>query len=179
MGNGRRSSSPRTGPASRRSATGGTSYGRPIRERPVRLRGVELLARMRDPERANLRRAARIAIVLPLAYWVVEKGLDRPSGALEAAFAVFALLLFADFGGPMRHRLVAYLLTTLAGLVMLVIGSLAAYWGWTSVLVGAFGAFALTYAGVLRGYVAAAGLALLMPLVIALTATSAVSEIPN
>jgi uncharacterized membrane protein YccC len=134
---------------------------------------------MRDPERANLRRAARIAIVLPVAYWVVEHGLDRPSGALEAAFAVFALLLFADFGGPMRHRLVAYLLTALAGLVMLVIGSLAAYSGWTSVLLGAFGSFALTYAGVLRGYAAAAGLALLMPLVIALTARSAVSEIPN
>jgi uncharacterized membrane protein YccC len=117
--------------------------------------------------------------VLPVAYWVVEKGLDRPSGALEAAFAIFALLLFADFSGPMRHRFVAYLVTTLAGLVMLVIGSLAAYWGWASVLVGALGAFALTYAGVLRGYVAAAGLALLMPLVIALTATPAVSEIPN
>ncbi len=134
---------------------------------------------MGDPERANLRRAARIAIVLPVAYWVVEHGLDRRSGALEAAFAVFALLLFADFSGPMPHRFAAYLLTALAGLVMLVIGSLAAYWGWTSVLVGALGAFALTYAGVLRGYVAAAGLALLMPLVIALTATPAVSEIPN
>jgi uncharacterized membrane protein YccC len=154
-------------------------FGRPLRQFRVRLRPDQLLARIRDRERANLRRAARIAIVLTLAYWVVEKGLGRPSGALEAAFAVFALLLFADFGGPMGHRFVAYLLTTLAGLVMLAIGSLAAYSGWTSVLVGAFGSFALTYAGVLRGYVAAAGLALLIPLVIALTATPAVSEIPN
>src|SRR5207245_8570622 len=77
------------------------------------------------------------------------------------------------------HRFAAYLLTALAGLVMLVIGSLAAYSAWTSVAVGALGSFALTYSGVLRGYVAAAGLALLMPLVIALTATPAVSEIPN
>jgi uncharacterized membrane protein YccC len=144
-----------------------------------RLHPAQLLARTPDPGRAALRRASRIAIVLPIAYWLVEDGLHRPSGALEAAFAVFALLLFADFGGPMLHRFVAYLLTALAGLVMLVIGSLAANSGWVSVLVGAFGAFALTYAGVLRGYVAAAGLALLMPLVIALTATPAVSDIPN
>lgn len=79
--------------------------------------------RGRDPDLANLRKALRVAVVLPalLAFglWAVE---DR-SFALFAAFGSFAMLGFADFGGPLGRRALAYLTFTVVGGALVVLGT--------------------------------------------------------
>jgi hypothetical protein len=58
-----------------------------------------------DPGRFALRNAVRAAIVIPLALVIGQSVGDRQT-ALFAVFGSFALLVFADFGGPPAARLV-------------------------------------------------------------------------
>ncbi|MGV1036416.1 MAG: FUSC family protein [Candidatus Nanopelagicales bacterium] len=125
---------------------------------------------MHDPGNLILRRALRVAIVLPLAYIAVRYGLDLPAGAPYAGFGTFVLLAFADFGGPTKDRARAYVLAGLAGLVAIAIGTAASNYFWPSVIVTFVVCTALAYSGVLRGYVAAATTSILLPFVIAVTA---------
>lgn len=110
---------------------------------------------MHDPGNLILRRALRVAIVLPLAYVAVRYGLDLPAGAPYAGFGTFVLLAFADFGGPTKDRARAYVLAGLAGLVAIAIGTAASNSFWASVIVTFVVCTTLAYSGVLRGYVAA------------------------
>lgn len=123
-----------------------------------------------DPHHLILRRALRVAIVLPLTFFFVAHVLGLDYGAPYAAFGTFALLAFADFGGPNRDRIRAYLVTGLAGLVGIALGTLAAYNPVASIVSTFIVGAGLTYAGVLRGYVATATIAVLLPFVIAVTA---------
>ncbi|MGB2738754.1 MAG: FUSC family protein [Candidatus Nanopelagicales bacterium] len=125
---------------------------------------------MHDPGNLILRRALRVAIVLPLAYVAVRYGLDLPAGAPYAGFGTFVLLAFADFGGPTKDRARAYVLAGLAGLVAIAIGTAASNSFWASVIVTFVVCTTLAYSGVLRGYVAAATTSILLPFVIAVTA---------
>lgn len=125
---------------------------------------------MHDPGKVILRRALRVAVLLPLAYVVVRYGLDLPAGAPYAGFGTFVLVAFADFGGPPRDRARAYLLAGLAGLVAIAIGTAASNSLWTSIPVTFVVCTVLAYSGVLRGYVAAATTSILLPFVIAVTA---------
>ncbi len=63
--------------------------------------------------------------------------LKIPAGAAYNAFGTFALLAMADFGGPTKDRARAYLLTGVAGLVTITLGSLLALNPWLAI-VGTF-----------------------------------------
>ena len=125
---------------------------------------------MHDPGRVILRRALRLAVVLPLTYVFVLYGLGLAAGAPYAVFGTFALLGFSDFGGPTPDRARAYLLTGVAGLVSITVGTLAASSPYSAVLATFAVGFVLTFSAVLRGYVAAATLSVLLPFVISVTA---------
>lgn len=132
-----------------------------------------------DPGHLLFRRALRVAIVLPLAYLFTNYVLKMPEGAPYAVFGTFVLLSFADFGGPTPDRARAYLVTGLAGLVAIIIGTVAALNPIAAVastfIVGA----GLTYSGLLRGYVATATMAVLLPFVIAVTAGPGLDQLPQ
>lgn len=134
---------------------------------------------MHDPGHLILRRAVRVSIVLPLTYVLVAYGLNLGGGAAYAAFGTFALLAFADFGGPTRDRAGAYLLTGAAGLVAITIGTLAATTIYTAVLATLIVGFVVSYSGVLRGYVAVATTSVLLPFIIAVTAGAGISPLPQ
>lgn len=111
----------------------------------------------------------RVAVVLPLTYFVVQDVLHLQYGSGIASFTSYALLGLADFGGPRASRAKAYLITGLVGLPLIVLGSLLSNFLIISILAAGVVAFAVNYSGVLRGYFAAAGVALLLPFVMALT----------
>jgi hypothetical protein len=77
-----------------------------------------------DPGLANLRVAARAAVVqlLVLAFGLLV--LHNTQMTLFMVFAVFGLLVFAHFRGRALDRLVAYVVTTLVGATLVGVGSL-------------------------------------------------------
>ena len=134
---------------------------------------------MHDPGHLLFRKALRVAIVLPFTYLFTMYVLQIPAGATYTVFGTFVLLAFSDFGGPTKDRARAYIITGLVGLVAVAAGTLAALNPWVAVastfVVGA----ALTYAGVLRGYVSTATMSVLLPFVIAVTAGPALDQLPQ
>ncbi len=127
--------------------------------------------KLRDPGHLMLRRAARAAVVQPITYAFVVEVLHQPISASYAAFCVFTLLVFADFGGPPRDRALAYLIAGGAGIPLVAIGSLLSGHVLFAVIFALAITFAITFAGVLRGYVAASSSVLLLPLMLAMTAS--------
>src|SRR3954468_19462742 len=77
---------------------------------------------LRDPNRINLRKAGRAAIVLPLVLAVgVATGND--AAALFASFGALAALVFSDFGGPLARRFRAYVALAVIGGLLVAVGS--------------------------------------------------------
>lgn len=135
------------------------------------------VAWLSDPGGMYFRRALRIAVVLPPTYFIVQDVMHLDYGSGIASFTSYALLALADFGGPPKSRARAYALTGLVGLPLIVIGSLLANFLVISILAAGVVAFAVNYSGVLRGYFAAAGVALLLPFVMAITSSPMDTEV--
>ena len=64
--------------------------------------------RVRDPGGTSLRRAARVALVVPPMAAFAGTVVGDPGAGLFAVFGSFALLGLADFGGPTIPRARAY-----------------------------------------------------------------------
>src|SRR5256885_16757185 len=69
----------------------------------------------RDPSFAALRRAARAAIVIPLAFALGTFVLHLGQNVIFIVFGCFALLVITDFGGLRPARARAYLTATAVG----------------------------------------------------------------
>src|ERR1700694_2840402 len=132
----------------------------------------------RDPGQAALRRAARAAIVIPLAFGLGQLVLHDTQNVIFMVFGGFALLVLSDFGGLRRPRAIAYLTATLVGAVLIALGTVVsqnvALAGATMLLVG----FAISFASVFGGYVAAGETGLLLGVVIALSVPAPASAGP-
>jgi uncharacterized membrane protein YccC len=131
-----------------------------------------------DPNLVALRRGLRAAVVIPLAFSVARLLIGDAQALIFVIFGCFALLVMADFGGPRRARLLAYLATALAGAVLVGFGTLV-----SPTAVGAAVAMlgvglALSLASILGGYPAAAQPALLLAFVISVSLPAPFSEIP-
>lgn len=120
-------------------------------------------------------RPAIVVTIVAVIVNLVLTGLG-PSG-FYATFGVFILLVLSDFGGPLRTRFLAYLATGAGGLVMIVLGTLAATSLAAAIVVTALVGFALAYALMLRGYLAPAFLSLLLPYIVAVTTPTTMSDL--
>jgi uncharacterized membrane protein YccC len=129
---------------------------------------VRLLAN--DPGHRALRRAARAALILPATLFVALQLPFISQGALLAAFSCLSQTLFADFGGPKKRRLIAYLATTAAGVPLIIAGTAASTNLPASVAMAFVVALIVGLLAVLRGVIAAAQTVLLLATVLALTA---------
>ena len=132
-----------------------------------------------DPGYASLRRGLRAAVVVPL---LLALATYMDLGGAFSTFVVFgamALLVFADFGGKARDRIVAYLLTALAGALLIVIGSLASVSLLAAVAATALVAFLVASLGVLGGYYLSAQTALLLAFVLSVTTSGGVDTWPT
>src|SRR5690349_6957825 len=120
-----------------------------------------------DPGSASLRRGLRAALVVPLLLGAATALTVSPTVATFLVFGVMALLVFADFGGTNRSRVGAYLWASLAGVPLIVIGTLASASVWIAVAASAVVGFALAGVGVLGGYFLSAQTALMLAFVLA------------
>src|ERR1700677_3827567 len=128
---------------------------------------------------AALRRAGRTAIVLPVLLALSVEVLHNASIAIFSAFGSFALLMLVDFAGRMRNRLEAQAALSVAGAVLICLGTLASRATWSAVvLMGAVG-FVVILVGVVSSVLAGAMTALLLAFILPVATQAPLSSIPD
>lgn len=133
--------------------------------------------RRHDPGFSALRRAARAAIAVPLLFLVGSRVIGNPEVALFGAFGAFAMLLFVDFGGPLRERVQAHAALAVTGAVLVCLGTLASSPIWLSALAMALVALVVLFAGSVSSVIASAGTSLLLAFVLPVTLPGTVADI--
>jgi len=132
----------------------------------------------RDPGYGALRRAARAAILVPLAFAFADLLLGAPQSLVFVMFGCFSLLVMSDFGGLRRARALAYLTATLVGAALVALGTLVSTSAWLPAVVMFLVGFTITFSRIFGGYVAAANLGMLLSFVIAVTIPASPDVIP-
>jgi uncharacterized membrane protein YccC len=132
-----------------------------------------------DPELFALKAAARAAIVMPAVFGFADGVIKQPDTTLFAAFGSFAILVFADFGGPPRKRLTAYLGLAAAGAILIALGTLCSRTPLAAVAGMAVVGFVVLFSGVISGYLAAARRAALLAFILSVAVPAAPSAIPD
>ena len=123
------------------------------------------------------KRSVRAAIVIPAVFAFADKVIANPNVATFASIGSFSMLLLADFGGPLRRRLIAYASLAAVGAIFVTIGTLCSRTTWLAVVVGGVAAALVLFGGILSGYVARASIAALLILVLPLTLPADASAI--
>jgi uncharacterized membrane protein YccC len=123
------------------------------------------------------KRSVRAAIVIPAVFAFADKVIANPNVATFASIGSFSMLLLADFGGPLRRRLIAYGLLAVVGAVFVTIGTLCSRTTWLAVVVAGIAAALVLFGGILSGYIARATTAALLILVLPLTLPASASAI--
>jgi len=131
-----------------------------------------------DPGRAALKTAMRAAIVIPSVFAFADNVVQQPESTFLAAFGSFALLVLADFRGPPRQRLVAYVALSVAGATFITLGTLCSQDMWLGASVMALVAFLVLFSSVINPYFAMAGWAPLLTFVLPVTLPAEPSAIP-
>jgi uncharacterized membrane protein YccC len=137
-----------------------------------------LRLQIEDPGLFFLKRAARAAIVMPAVFAFADKVIQDSDTTLFAAFGSIAMLVLADFGGPRRRRLAAYLALAVAGALLITLGTLCSQTSWLAVAAMAVVGFAILFSGTISAYFAAAGLPALLLFIIPVAFPGAPSDIP-
>jgi uncharacterized membrane protein YccC len=124
------------------------------------------LPTLSDPGLFGLRAAARAAIVMPAVFAFAHFAIGDPQTTLFAGFGSFAVLVFADFGGSRRQRLEAYGGLALLGAALIAFGTLCSRTTWAATVAMAAVGFAVLFAGVVNGWLAAGATAALLTFVL-------------
>lgn len=74
---------------------------------------------------AMARRGVRAGIVIPAVFAIGEQLLRNSNVALFAAFGSVTMLLFVEFGGPMRRRLMTHAAFVVATMIPVTLGTAA------------------------------------------------------
>ena len=136
-------------------------------------------ARFRDPNRINLRKAGRAAIVAPALFAFALGVLDNDDLALFAAFGSFAALVFGDFGGTMPGRTRAYLAVLVVGVGLVAGGTALSDTTVAAVVAMAAVGFAVVFLGSLGGYFAASSVTIVLAFVLAVMVPAPDGAIPE
>ncbi len=134
--------------------------------------------RAHDPGGIATRRAIRAAVALPITIALVLYPLADRTGAIFAVFGTVGLLINADFAGTVRRRVLAYLLTGVAGSLVVVLGWAASLTLVSAVVVTMLVAFALTLVSIFRGSVSSGGAAVLLLYVLAVCVGGPAADVP-
>ncbi|WP_329460690.1 FUSC family protein [Streptomyces sp. NBC_01497] len=125
--------------------------------------------RSRDPKLMALRRAARAGIVSPGLFAFGVEVLHNSTVAAFTAFGSLALLLFVDFTGPLRERVVQQGALVVAGAIQVCAGTLASRQVWIGAGVMLVVAFIVLFSGVVSSVLAGASTSLLIAFILAVT----------
>src|SRR5204862_437044 len=128
---------------------------------------------------AALRSAVRAAIVIPAVFALTDKVIAQPQVSLLAAFGSFAIVVFTEFAGTWRARLLAYASLGAVGALYITLGTLCSRTPWIGAVVMAAVGFATLFSGVLGGYFAAGATGAILTFVLPLTIPAANSVIPQ
>ena len=133
----------------------------------------------RDRDLAALRRAGRTAIVMPAMFALGDKVIGNPVMATFAAFGSFAMLLLADFRGPMRVRLPEQAALAVVGAAFVCIGTVASGTAWLAALSMAIVGFGVLFAGVVSSVLTTATTSLLLAFILPVSLAGPVSSVPD
>jgi uncharacterized membrane protein YccC len=134
--------------------------------------------RVHDPGLRFLRSAARAAIVMPAVFAFADEVIGDPQLAIFAAFGSFAMLVLAEFGGPVRSRLIAYVSLACVGAANVTIGTLCSQSAWLAAAAMAAIGFVILFSGVINGYFAAAATPALLTFILAAMVPAPASALP-
>lgn len=153
-------------------------------ERPERREapaGSPVVARVRehDPGLSALRRALRVAIITPSLFALTYLVIGNPAMAVFATFSPMVLMLFVDFGGPIRERVAQQLSLVLTSTVLVCLGSLVGQLVWLAGVATFLVAFVVLFSGVISSALAGAGASLLVSFVLPATLIGPVGSIPD
>jgi uncharacterized membrane protein YccC len=126
---------------------------------------------------AAVRKALRVAIVMPALYALMLYVADDPYAALFGAFGCFALLVFADFRGLRPARARTYLIATALGAVLVSLGTVLSEEFVLAALVMVVVAFVIRYLGVFGGAWAAGANAIILAYVLAATVPDPAADV--
>lgn len=128
---------------------------------------------------AALRRAIRAAIVIPVVFAFTDLVLADPTAALFAAFGSFSMLLYVDFGGPMRQRLQAHASLVGAGMILVAIGTVCSPNIWLATSVTLVLSFLILFSGVVSATLAGAQTSLLISFMLPVTLRGPIDSTPD
>ena len=120
-------------------------------------------------DRDALKSAVRAAIVTTVVFAFADKVIGNPSTALFAAFGSVALLVMAQFTGPPRTRLLAYLALGCTGAAFITLGTLCSHSPWLAAAGMAVVGFGTLFSGVFSGYFSAGATAAILTFVLPAT----------
>jgi uncharacterized membrane protein YccC len=135
--------------------------------------------RVHDPGLAALRSAVRAAIVIPSVFAFADKVIDNPQTSFLAAFGSFAVLVFVEFTGPPRTRLLAYLCLGCVGALYITLGTLCSRSALLATGIMAIVGFVTLFSGTINGYFAAGATGAILLFVLPVTIRAPNSAIPD
>ncbi len=156
----------------------GSSVTAPVdRPAPGRLPAISFKP-PRDPGFAALRRAARAAIIIPLAFALGTYVLHLGQNVIFIVFGCFALLVITDFGGLRPTRARAYLTATAVGAVLVALGTFVSLTIAAAAAVTFVVALVIAFARVFGGYFVAGQTGMLLAYIVATAVPASSSNIP-
>ncbi len=124
--------------------------------------GVRAWLVRHDPGLRAAKRSVRAAVLVPTVFAIAVYGTANTQTPLFAVFGAVSLLLFVDFGGPLRVRARSFLVLWLVGAANVSIGTLCSSRAGLAVVAMAVVAFAVLFAGVMSPQAVAASTAALL-----------------
>jgi uncharacterized membrane protein YccC len=116
---------------------------------------------------------------MPSVFAFADKVIKDPQTSTFAAFGSFAILVLADFSGPRRDRLVAYLALALTGATLIALGTLCSRNPWLAAGAMAVVGFVILFSAVISGYFVAGATAAMLTFVLPVNLPASPSVIPS
>lgn len=135
--------------------------------------------RRHDPGLRALRRAARVAIVMPLLFAFGARVVQNADVATFAAFGSFALLLLVDLNGTRAERVQGVAWLAVIGALLVALATVVSRQPVLAALTMAVIGFAVLFAGVVSSELAGASTALLLAFVLPVATPAPLAAIPD
>ena len=124
-------------------------------------------------------RALRATLVMPALFAFTSQVVGNLQMATFAAFGSFATLLFANFGGSRRDKLLAHTLLAVAGSLLILIGSAVSFNTAVAAVVTVPVAFCVLFSGIVGPNAASGGVAALVAYVLPATSRAPFHVVPD
>jgi len=156
----------------------GVGTGSPVRPPTATARLHDRLL-ARDPGLRATKRSVRAAVLVPAVFAVAEFGTSNHQTPLFAVFGSVSLLLFCDFGGPLRVRARSYLVLFAVSVVLIAVGTLCSTNAVAAVAGMAVAGFLILFTGVVSPQAVAASTAALLNFVLPVSERAPASAVPD